>query len=85
MKKRLAAVLAAAALVTLTAGCAQQYDVENVPFEEPDEITIYGNVDQHPNITRVCIDDIAFATTTRDYNAVMRVPEWDEHCANLED
>lgn len=83
MSRRVLAAVAAAAGLVLVAGCAQQYDVEDVPFEVPDEITIYGNVDQHPNITRVCIEGIAFATTTRDYNAVTRVPEWDAHCAEV--
>lgn len=84
MNRRVTAALAAVAGVLVLAGCAQQYDVENVPFEVPDEITIYGNVDQHPNIARVCVEGVAFATTTRDYNAITRVPEWDAHCEEVQ-
>ncbi len=71
-----AVVLAA---VLLLAGCDQQQlrDLEGVPQREPDKAELYTNVDQYPNIVRICIDGVAFATTTRDYQPVMRVPEWD--------
>ena len=60
-------------------GCEGQQvrDLEGVPIRQPDKAEIYANVDQYPNITRICIDGVAFATTTRDYQPVMRVPEWD--------
>jgi len=28
----------------------------------------------------LCIDGVAFVTTSRDYSAVLRVPEWDAWC-----
>ena len=35
----------------------------------------------HPNIAKVCIDGVAFATTTREGNsAIMRVEAWDRSC-----
>lgn len=73
----------AATVLTLTAaGCGNNFrDVENVPSEDADSYTIYNNVDKHPNLVRVCADGVAFLTTTRDYTAVQRVPEWDDECA----
>lgn len=92
MKKRIAlAVIAAAAAVSL-AGCGQApwenslRDYENAKVVDPGEITLYNNIDQHPNIARVCAGGLGFATTTRpDMGAVMRVPEWDAHCAKVAD
>lgn len=55
-------------------------DVEGVPSKNPDAIVVYNNVDQHPNIAKVCIEGVAFATTTRDLDALTRVPEWDRTC-----
>lgn len=55
-------------------------DVEGVKSQNPDLILNYNNMDQHPNIGFVCIKGVAFATTTRDYNAILRVPEWDKFC-----
>jgi len=79
---KLTTALAAAALVLLTsAGCgANHRDLENVPLREPQKAEIYAGIDGHPNIARQCIDGVAFATTTRDYNSIMRVPEWDAWC-----
>lgn len=55
-------------------------DVKGVDSRDPDLIQNYNNMDQHPNIGKVCIDGVAFLTTTRDYDAVTRVPEWDKTC-----
>lgn len=46
----------------------------------PDSIEVFQNVQLHPNIARVCIDGVAFLTTTRDFDAIDRVPEWDAFC-----
>jgi hypothetical protein len=72
----------AVAVLALT-GCAQEYDYEDAPVRDPDESVIFTNVDGHPNLVRVCIDGVAFATTSREYEPVLRVPEWDEHCAEV--
>jgi hypothetical protein len=38
-------------------------------------------VDKHPNTAKLCIDRVAFATTTREGNsAIMRVEAWDKTC-----
>ena len=46
----------------------------------PDSIEVFQNVQLHPNLARICIDGIAFLTTTRDFDAVERIPEWDHIC-----
>lgn len=85
------ALLAGAALLALT-GCADGgvnldsltggfKDLEGIPAEDPTNVRIFNNVDGFPNIVKVCTDGVAFATTTRDLNAVVRVPEWDGGCA----
>lgn len=55
-------------------------DVEGVNSANPDLVQNYNNMDQHPNMGKVCIDGVAFLTTTREYDAVTRVPEWDRTC-----
>lgn len=77
MKKSLL-VLTAIGLVL--AGCGNQAtrDLEGIPAKEPDKAEVYVNVDKYGNVARICIDGVAFATTTRDYQALMRVPEWDK-------
>jgi hypothetical protein len=55
-------------------------DVEGVKSQDPDLIMNYNNMDKHPNIGFICIKGVAFFTTTRDFNAIGRVPEWDKFC-----
>jgi hypothetical protein len=56
-------------------------DVKGVKSQDPDLIESYNNLDGHPNIAKVCIDGVAFATTTRDAQAaIQRVPDWDATC-----
>ena len=52
----------------------------------PDDVTVFINVDNHPNIASLCIDGIAFRTISNFHSggldgAVARVPEWDDYCA----
>ena len=81
-KKRL--VLAAAALAAVSTACTPGNnfrDVEGVASKDPDLIEAYNNLDGHPNIAKVCIDGVAFATTTRDAQAaIQRVEAWDDTC-----
>ena len=61
-------------------------DVEGVDSQEPDSIEVFSNVDKHPNIAKVCIDGVAFATTSREGNsAIMRVESWDRTCEGAVD
>jgi hypothetical protein len=77
------AVVAAAALGLLGA-CSPGNnfrDLEGIKSQEPDSVEVFSNVDKHPNIAKVCIDGVAFATTTREGNsAIMRVESWDRTC-----
>lgn len=90
MRKLVTIALSIAALFTLSS-CGQApwedslRDYEDATVVDPGSITLYNNVDKHPNIARVCADGVAFATTTRDYEPLTRVPEWDEFCATVED
>lgn len=78
---RVVALAGAAALTLATAGCGDSgfRDLEGVPSRDPDKAETYNNVDGYPNVVRICIDKVAFATTTRDNSpgAIFRVPEWD--------
>ena len=60
-------------------------DYEEARVLDPGKVAIWNNVDQHPNIVRICTDGIAWATTSRDYQQITRVPEWDRACADVED
>ncbi|MGI5241490.1 hypothetical protein [Dactylosporangium sp. CA-139066] len=78
LKVILPALAALLALAACSSDDANSHDIKGVAWKNPDKIEVYANVDGHPNITRVCIDGVAFATTSRDAgNNFMRVPEWD--------
>lgn len=86
MKKIIiAAGLGVAALALTACGQApwesQMHDFENATIKDPSSVTVFNNVDQHPNIARVCADGVAFATTTREGVDILRVPEWDALCS----
>jgi hypothetical protein len=77
-------VLALAA-AGISAGCSNQLnDLGGVGQAKPDYSLTYLNVKNFPNVTVLCIRGVGFATTTRDYASVMRVPEWDSFCATQE-
>lgn len=80
MKKLVAVLL----LVVGLGACSSDNfkDVEGVDSRDPDKIENYNNMDGHPNIGRLCIDGVAFLTTTRDYHPIERVPEWDDWCGS---
>lgn len=78
---RLIKIAATGAVATvLLTGCVaeNQRDLEGVNGKEPDKIEIYRNIDQHPNLVRICIDKVALLTTSRENGQnLIRVPEWD--------
>ena len=83
MKTKIRAAFAVAAIAVAVGACSPGNnfrDVEGVKSQNPDLVENYNNMDQHPNMGKVCIDGVAFLTTTRDYDAVTRVPEWDKTC-----
>lgn len=55
-------------------------DLENIDMQDPDSYEVWAAPDRFPNIGRVCIDGVAFASTTRTRQQLLRVPEWDEKC-----
>jgi hypothetical protein len=71
------------ATAAIVAGCAspQLDDLRNTSVQYPNYAVTWMNVSQFPNVTELCINGVAFATTTRDYNAIMRIPQWDAFCA----
>ncbi len=73
-------VLGAVAL----AGCgAEIRDLEGVTISDPDKAEVYSNLDEHPNVVRLCIDGEVVVTTTRDgQSALQFAPEgwWEEWC-----
>lgn len=80
---RRAAVIAgtAAAAIAVTAGCSNQLnDLNGISQHQPNYATTWLNVSGFPNITELCINGVAFATTTRDYTSIMRIPQWDAFC-----
>lgn len=80
-RRTVVVVITAAASVVL-AGCGANNfrDLEGVESQDPDSVTLWNNVDGHPNVVRLCLDGVAFATTSRDYEPILRVPEWDSEC-----
>lgn len=84
MKKFLRPVgIAAIALGLIGTACTSSNnfrDVRGVASHDADKYYVFNNVDKNPNITVVCIRGVAFVTTTRDYNAIMRTPDLDKMC-----
>jgi hypothetical protein len=76
-----AAVVATAGIIAGCAGNPQLDDLRNTSVLYPNYAVTFMNVSSFPNVTELCINGIAFATTTRDYNAILRIPQWDAFCA----
>lgn len=80
--KKIAMAVSLAIAAAMAAGCSNQLnDLGGIGQAKPDYVLTYLNVADFPNITMVCIHGIGFATITRQYNALTRVPEWDAFCA----
>jgi hypothetical protein len=78
---RIKAIVGALTLTAALSGCgANQRDLNGIDIKNPDKVEVYANIDEHPNIVRMCIGGIGFATISRQYNAILRVPEWDAWC-----
>lgn len=61
-----------------------EFDEGQVDVTLADHYDVFYNMDQHPNLVRVCVDGVAVMTTTREYgDAVTLVPEWNEYCAQF--
>lgn len=80
MNFKVASIALATVAILALSGCAGDTfrDLEGVKGQDPQKVEIIYNVDGYPNIVRICVDKVAFATTTRDAQAaIFRVPEWD--------
>lgn len=100
-RKRWAALIFAGLLVATACGQdASQTDISepkqrgratptDYSAQAPDSITVYYNVDGHPNLVRVCIDGVAFRTVSSSHDhgldgADERVEEWDAYCKGVD-
>ena len=75
-----AIVLTAVALV-LSACSNQLNDLNGIGQTQPNYAVTVLNVNGFPNFTMLCYRGLGFLTTTRQFNAIQRVPEWDAFCA----
>ena len=74
-------IAAGAVVVAAGAGCSSTtQDLEGIDAKNPDKTEVYQQPDQFPNVGRTCIDGVAFFISTRDYEPIERVPEWDDWC-----
>lgn len=81
MKRAIAGVVVGLSVLGLTACGSNNFrDVEGVNSRLPDSIEVFSNVDQNPNVAVLCIHGAGFASTTRDFTSLIRVPEWDKLC-----
>lgn len=81
-KRVTAGILSAVAILAMTTACGSNNfrDLNGVTSLHPDYVENYDNMDKHPNIGLICIRGVGFVTTTRDYTAIQRVPQWDSFC-----
>lgn len=72
-----AGVVGAVAALALVA-CSNQTvrDLEGVPVTDPDKSRMVVNIDKYANANAICIEGEGFITTTRDYDAIIHIPEW---------
>lgn len=88
-----AALVAAAAGALVLGGCSDQLGDRGGEDGAPpdkildvDYIEVFRNADGFPNVSRVCIEGVAFATSSTGRGdssggaAIIRVPEWDAVC-----
>lgn len=88
-------VAGAALAVLLLAGCSDQLGDRGGKDGAPpdrigdvDYVEVFRNADNFPNIARICVEGLAFASTSSGSRgedvanpALVRVPEWDIKCA----
>jgi hypothetical protein len=81
-KRRLAAAGVAVALIGGLSACGRDNfrDIKGIRSQTPDRVEVMSNVDGNPNIAVLCIHGAGFASTTRDFTSIFRVPEWDRLC-----
>ncbi|MFV0260224.1 MAG: hypothetical protein ACK5PP_17445 [Acidimicrobiales bacterium] len=49
-----------------------------------DHVVVFRNVDEFPNVARICVEGVAFASTSSSDGlrepTLIRVEEWDDEC-----
>lgn len=63
-------------------------DLKGINYRDPNKAEIINNVNQHPNLVRLCIDGLAFVTSSNGDGKyapnVLRIPEWDaSYCGGV--
>ncbi|MEV5413118.1 hypothetical protein AB0K60_30310 [Thermopolyspora sp. NPDC052614] len=82
--------------VLLLTGCSSdqladrggQEDAPPDKISDVDYIEVFRNADNFPNVARICIEGLAFASTSSGRRgedavaapALLRIPEWDAKC-----
>ena len=84
MRRLVVSVVLAASLAIAASACTPPWegsirDLENAEVRDAD-VVVYNNINRHPNIARVCTDGVAWVTTSRDFDSLERMEEWDELC-----
>lgn len=81
-KRSLGIVGSFAITAAVVAGCAspQFDDLKSVSPIYPDYAKVIMNVDGFPNISLVCYDGVAMATTTRNMDSTQFQPAWNAIC-----
>jgi hypothetical protein len=70
MRRKFVLILLPLLLIAATSegGCGEAHrddlDESHITVTDPDSVTVYRNANGHPNIGVVCIEGIAFITTT---------------------
>lgn len=86
-RRRAAAVLAVLALSGCSAESADRQGGQGAAADritDVDSAEVFRNIDDFPNVERLCIDGLGFAATSsydgQTASNLVRVPEWDRRC-----
>lgn len=94
-RTKLITLFATLALTVTLTGCTESLsDREGPEGDAPDRVLdadyveVYRNADNYPNVARVCVTGLGFATTSTGSDAaapispsLVRVADWDQFCA----
>lgn len=88
MKNSVRYVAGTALVILLLTGCSKQLgdrggDEGAAPdrIADVDYVEVFRNADNFPNVARICVEGLAFASTSSSDPGLLRIPEWDKVCA----